>query len=159
MIDKITQIVNTWEMETIYFLVVVGILFVLCILMIFLWSRIKKSILSLKKKLVYQYDTIFYHLAKFQEENNQSKTNTYLFDSLFMLQEPNYIWNYQLITSQILWLKASLWQSVVPEKEMLRLSRLNKRLKIRKFLKTLTAIFAILFLCLILALYIRVYVI
>ncbi len=159
MIEKLTQIVNTWEMETVYFLVVVGILFVLFVLMVFLWSKIKKSIFSLKKKLVYQYDTIFYHLAKFQEENKQSKTNTYLFDSLFMLHEPNYIKNYQLIMDQISGLKSSLWQNVVPEKELLKLSWFNKRLKIRKFLKTLIAVFAVLFLCLILALYIRVYVI
>ena len=92
-------------METVYFLVVVGILFVIFVLMVFLWSKIKKSIFSLKKKLVYQYDTIFYHLAKFQEENKQSKTNTYLFDSLFMLHEPNYIKNYQLIMDQISGLK------------------------------------------------------
>lgn len=159
MIDEIVHIINTWEIETLYFFVIEWIWLLFFVIMIALKINMWKSIFKLKKNMEYQYDTIIYYSAKFQQENKQAKINTYLMDLLFNLSNSNYIDNYQLIVSSIKWLNDSLWQKVVPEKELTKLVKLNRKLKFEKILKTILAVLAIIAFVLMLALYIRVYII
>ena len=54
-----------------------------------------------KRALEYQCDKLFYCLAQFQEQHKEHKTNTYVMESLFELQNPSYLHNYNLIVSKI----------------------------------------------------------
>lgn len=138
--EILLNFVETWEISTWLLVMIFWCLIIVIALFIFIWYKLRNNIFEWKKNLEYQYDKLFYLLAKFQEKNPQYKTNTYVMDALFELQNPDYIHNYNLIVSKIDWLKASLNETVVPQTELLQLKKILKQLRLKRWLESFLSI-------------------
>ena len=108
--------------------------------------------------MAYQCDKLFYYLAQFQEQHKEHKTNTYVMESLFELQNPSYLHNYSLIVSQIEGLKASLNESVVPQVELQKLKKILKQLRVKRVIEIFISIIVVILLIALLLLCIRAFV-
>ena len=138
--EVLLNFVATWEISTWLLVMIFWCLIIVIALFIFIWYKLRNNIFEWKKNLEYQYDKLFYLLAKFQEKNPQYKTNTYVMDALFELQNPDYIHNYGLILSKIDWLKTSLNETVVPQTELLLLKKILKQLRLKRWLESFISI-------------------
>lgn len=156
--ESLLNFVETWEMTTWLLVLIFWCLIVLIALFVFIWYKLKNNIFEWKKNLEYQYDKLFYYLAEFQEKHPEYKTNTYVMESLFELQNPDYFHNYNLIVSKIEGLKASLNESVVPQVELLQLKKILKQLKIKRWLETFLSIVIILLVIILIFVCVRVFV-
>lgn len=138
--EYIINFIKTGEIKTIYLIFVILICALLIVLFFFIRDKIKKGIFEWQKKLVYQCDKLIYHLAKFQESNKEHKTNTYIMESLFELQNPDYIHHIAVIVSKIEGLMTSLDMDVVPKNEIMKVKSIQKRLKWKKFFASVLAV-------------------
>ena len=141
--ENLLKFIQTWEITTWHLILLIWCVVVLLVIFLFILSKLKSTILGSKKDLEYQCDQLFYYLAQFQSQHREHKTNTYVMESLFNLQNPNYSHNYNLIVSKIEWLKASLNEAVVPQSELLKLKKILKQLRIKKTVKIFLSIIII----------------
>ena len=156
--ESLLNFVETWEMTTWLLVLIFWCLIILIALFVFIWYKLKNNIFEWRKNLEYQYDKLFYYLAEFQEKHPEHKTNTYVMESLFELQNPDYFHNYNLIVSKIEGLNASLNESVVPQVELLKLKKILKQLKIKRCLETFLSIIIILLVIILIFVCVRVFV-
>lgn len=156
--ETLLKFIETWEITTWYLILLIGCVVVLLAIFLFILSKLKNTILGSRKDLEYQCDQLFYYLAQFQSQHKEYKTNTYVMESLFDLQNPSYAHNYSLIVSKIEWLKSSLNEAVVPQAELLKLKKILKQLRIKKAVKIFLSIIIIILLLVALFVCIRAFV-
>lgn len=158
MIGQATQFIETGEINMTYLWLFVWCIVLLLLLFGFIYNKIQKSLYSCKKDLVYQCDKLFYYLAKFQNENKEHKTNTYVMEWLFDLQNPDYLHNYGLIVSKIEWLKSSLHTDVVPDQELSKIKQIQRQLRWKKFFGGLLCVIICLLVLLLIFVLLRVFI-
>lgn len=156
--ETLLKFIETWEITTWYLVLLVWCVVVLLAIFLFISSKLKNTILGSKKDLEYQCDKLFYYLAQFQSQHREHKTNTYVMESLFDLQNPSYAHNYNLIVSKIEWLKSSLNETVVPQAELLKLKKVLKKMRIKKMFKTFISLIILILLLIFLFVCVRAFV-
>lgn len=156
--EYIINFIKTGELKTIYLILIILICALLISLLFFIRNKTTKSIYEWQKKLVYQCDKLIYYLAKFQEGNKEHKTNTYIMESLFELQNPDYIHHIMMIISKIEGLTASLNMDVVPKNEIMKVKSIQKRLKWKKFFASVLAVIVCLLVVLLIMILVRAFV-
>lgn len=155
--DILLSLIQKWDIETWKVSLIIWVILLLLLVFWYIWTKINNRVVENKKKLVYQYDKLFYHLAEFQKAHPQSKTNTYVMESLFDLPEPNYIHNYNLIVGKIEGLKWTLNESAVPQAELSKLKKLSRQMKTTKFFEIIFSIIICLLTVLLIFIVIRVF--
>lgn len=135
LVNFVDSVFGLWLEMAVWIIILSFVVIVVLIILIFISKKISKIILRKKQKLIYEYDNIFYLLAKSQYQKEIDKKSIggdpciAAIKSILTLKNPSYIANKILIKENIKKVELLLWEQIIGDDVWKKINLFHKKIK------------------------------
>lgn len=121
MVDFVSFLFGVWLETASWILISFFLLIIILLILVFLFKKFNKKILSFKKKLIFEYDNIFYLLASAQYKKEIDKTSMWwdpciaAIKPIISMENPSYLANRRLIKENVGKVEKLLWYQIIED--------------------------------------------
>lgn len=163
LVNSVDSIFGLWLEISVWILIILFFAVILLIILWFVSKKLSKIILSKKQKLIYEYDNIFYLLARVQYQKEIDKKSIgwdpciAAIKPILNLKEPTYIANKILIKENIKKVEVLLWEQVISDGVWKKISIFDRKIRSLSLWAKIVKIFLILIVLSLLAVFIYIF--
>ncbi len=135
MVDFVSFLFGVWLETASWVLISFFLLIIILLILVFLFKKFNKKILSFKKKLIFEYDNIFYLLASAQYKKELDKASIWwdpciaAIKPIINMENPSYLVNRYLIKENVRKVETLLWQQVIDQAIWKKINNFYSKLK------------------------------
>ncbi len=163
LVNFVDSVLWLWLEMSVWILIILFFAVILMFILFFLFKSFSKKVLSTKQKLIYDYDNIFYLLARSQYDKEIDKDSVgwdpciAAIKPILNLKKPSYIDNRELIKWNVKKVELLLWEQIIGDDIWKKINIFHKKIKSASLFAKISKIFLILIVVVLLAILVYIF--